>query len=164
MYSLVKVRENWRWLRCTPPGVTLLFFCVTSLPFLLHTLLSQDWYRATSSHRIIVSSCFSAFMSLIQGHLKVSNHLSFSSLLNPGQSGTRQEPRATWHLVAIFHSLCFSAHLSLLYDILDTHANSCGYASCPPSNHCTWTCLLLACHPCNLSGTLVREQPMPCLL
>ena len=36
-------------------------------------------------------SLFSTFVRVVQGHLKASNHLSFSSLLNPGQSSTNPE-------------------------------------------------------------------------
>ena len=45
-------------------------------------LLSQDWHRATSRHRIsLVSPRFSTFTSLEQGLLKALNHLTFSSIL-----------------------------------------------------------------------------------
>ena len=48
--------------------------------FVLHSLISRDWYRATSRRRIIlVSSHVSTFASLVQSQIKVSNHLRFYS-------------------------------------------------------------------------------------
>ena len=56
-----------------------------------------------------------------------------------------------------------TACLCCLYPILDAHTNYCGHTSCLPPTRCTWTCLLLACHPCNLCSTSAREQPASCL-
>ena len=93
----------------------ILYFCeASSRPIqgigssqnILTSLLSWVSYRVISKYRIIlVSPCFFTFMSLIQSYLKALNYLSFSSLLYFGKSGTRLEPRATWCLVAVFHSL-----------------------------------------------------------
>ena len=106
-------------------------------------------------------SSFSTFTRLVQGHLKASNHLSFSSLLNPGQSGTRPEIRAMLCLVAAFPGLLFSAHLCWLYNIPDTHTNSRGHISSLPSMCYMWTYLLLASYPHNLHSTSAGQYLRP---
>ena len=71
-----KVRESRRLLKCThrtryESSVNCCFFI----------LLLQDRYRATSGHRIIlISTRFSNFASLVQGHLKALTHFCFYSL------------------------------------------------------------------------------------
>ena len=89
--------------------------------FLLTSLLSWVWYRATSRHHlcfssllyflesgtgppqgiIFVSSHFSTFLSLVQGHLKASSLFLLTSLLS-----------WVWYRATSRHHLCFS---SLLY-------------------------------------------------
>ena len=93
-----EVRAYRWWLKCTH---TVRFFCENSLLFCF-VLLPEDWYSAASKHRnILFSTRFSTFASLVQshlkapsyllsflyfqeshqGHLKVQNHLRYSSLL-----------------------------------------------------------------------------------
>ena len=52
------------------------------LAFLLRSLYLHDWHRATSRHQSVFDfPRFSTFTSLVPGHPKESNHLSFSYLL-----------------------------------------------------------------------------------
>ena len=91
-------------------------------------------------------SYFSTFTSLVQGHLKASNHLSFFLFLYSEQSGARPEPRETWH-----HS-----DLRLSYNILNALANSHDHTSRQLLPCCTWTC-----HPCNLCSTSTGDNLCP---
>ena len=119
-----------------------------------------------------------SFMGLVQGHLKASNHLSFSSLLYSGQSESRPEPRVMWLLVSVFSGLLFTQ----LYNILDTHANSpvchlhiaCGHTFFKQATHAIYAALPLGnnlhlvffrkrvhfilCCPCNLCGISARAS------
>ena len=80
---------------------------------LLHVLLLQNWQKTISRHRItLVSSHFSSFASLAQGHLKASNHLSFSSPLYFCESGTG--PSISRYQI-ILVSPRFSTFVSLIY-------------------------------------------------
>ena len=89
----------------------------------------RGWLYSFSVKSFCLSSSFSIFASLIQSHLQEPNHLTFSSFLNPGQSGARPEPRVMWYLVAAFCGLLFSAHLCWLYNILDAYTNSYSHTS-----------------------------------
>ena len=48
----------------------------------------------------------------------------------------------------------FRSKSSSLYNFLDAHANSCGHISNLLLIHCTWLCLLLACHQHNACSIL----------
>ena len=125
---------------------------------------------------ILVSSCLSSFMSLIQGHLKALNPLSFSSLLyfsvfhisqaflyplNPWQSGTRLDLWATCLPGAIPSGFSLvSACLCWLYDILNAHTNPC----CLPPTYCMWTHFLLACYSHSFMRHFWWGTPASCLL
>ena len=118
--------------------------------------VEDDWAEDTQGQNTNLKwnlfSSFSTFPRLVQRHLKASNNLSYSSLLNPGQSGARPTSRATWRFMTVFRGLLSSARLCWLYNIWDALANFRGHISSLPPTCCTWTCLLLACHLRNLRG------------
>ena len=74
-----RVEDNWV---CIYSGAKVRICGETSSAFPLWSLISSDWYRATLRHRIIlVSPRFFTLTSLVQSHLKESNHYYPPSLL-----------------------------------------------------------------------------------
>ena len=143
MFGRIKVRMSRRRLRLHTEGWTVRIFSETSLLF----FFSVPYLCETG-------------IELRQ----ISNHLSFSSLLNSWQSGARPEPRVMSCLAAAFQCLLFSACFFGLCNILDSDANSCSQTPSLPTMRCMWTCLLLACHQHNLQGISAGETPATCLV
>ena len=122
--------------------------------FLLASLFSWVSYRTISRHQnILVSLCFSVFTSLV--HYKL-----FST----------SQPRGVWRKVRAHSGMMSSSciytifplsglHSSLLVIWYSRHAHKFSWSHLPPTC-CTWTQLLLTCHPHNLHGTSTGEQPV----
>ena len=114
---------------------------------------AEVWTCSETSSAFL--SSFSTFARLVPNHFKVSNHLNFSLLLDPRQSGamqsgarksgTRPKSRMMWRLVAAFSSP-FSPLVSAGYMI---------FLVMPP------VCRLLAC---NLHSISTGEKPASCLV
>ena len=78
------------------------------------------------------------------------------------------QPWAVWHKARAWRDIMSSHCLprsflvsTCLYgsnNILNAHVNPCGHTSSLPPTHCTWTCLLLACHLCNLCCTFTGKH------
>ena len=124
--------------------------------------------RTNNMHTIVLSQVLLSrerqervtFASIIQSHLKISNHLSFSSSLYSGQSGARPELWALWRVIAVFRGLLSGLSLSLLViwysgrprkfswshlpyvayalhvDLPPSHATHANYAVFPPGRLC----------------------------
>ena len=99
-----------------------------------HTGVGVLTLRIYGKSSSVFSASFSTFASLVQGHLNALNHLSSSSLLNPGQSGSKSELSVARCLVVAFHGLLFSARLCWLHNSLDACANSRGHTSSLPAH------------------------------
>ena len=108
-----RVKEIRRWLSVAHSGADGMDLLQNFSTFHLQSLLSQNWCRVTPKHQLIlVSPHFPTFVSLIQGHHKALNHLSFSLLLY-------------FHEPGIISGLFFISHPWAVWRKTRTQSNMC---------------------------------------
>ena len=150
---LYRVRNGWKWLNWAHQGEI--------------RILSESL------------SLRSTFARVIPDLHKVSNYLSFSSLLfflkssiisgpftppDPGQSDARPELKATKGRVVVLTVFFLIGWKFLwLYNIPDAHTNVRGQTSSLPPSYYMWKPRLLACHLRNLRGPSTVKTPASCL-
>ena len=104
MYVWIEWERRRRWLSCAwahthiHRGISVRFFLSETFLSCIFAWLVQVISRPQI---FSVSPHVSTFASLVKGHLKACNHLSFFSLLYSRKPSARPESRATWHLAAL---------------------------------------------------------------
>ena len=111
-------------------------------------------------HIISISLHFAIFTSLVQGRLKASCYLSFSSILLPEKSGSRPSRSNTWYQLSLslskYHIIflhfplcriisCFSLCLQSAYYLMGSLHLDPGQSGARPVHRATWS-LVVAFH------------------